>query len=60
MGLEIFVIVAAYIVMGIGTAKILAALNSKDPSYDGGLHFLAATAWPLLIIVSAFWNFKND
>lgn len=61
MGIEIFFIgFIMYVVMGIGTAKILASLNSKDSSYDGGLHFLAFSAWPLFIIVSAFWNFKND
>lgn len=61
MGLDLFlIIVVLYIVMGIGTAKIMASLNHEDSSYGGGFHLIVAFCWPICIVICAFWNFKND
>lgn len=60
MGIEVFIIIVViYAVMGIGTAKILAALNSDESGWDGGVHIMVFFSWPIFIIASAFWNFKK-
>lgn len=61
MTIPVFIIVAiVYCLIGIGCTKVISKLNCNDPDFDLELAIVCFIAWPLVMIVCSFWNFKND
>ncbi|WLJ70065.1 hypothetical protein BM7_CDS0136 [Klebsiella phage Kpn BM7] len=51
-----FLILIAYLVIGIGYGKTLVALD--DGSAQGTVFIAGFLFWPIALIIASFWNFK--